>query len=54
MIVLKKQSLINSYDYFSRNGHFNLELFIKLLTAKGINPEEQIEVIKRSKNIKTK
>ena len=54
MIVLKQQSLINSYDYFSRNGHFNLEHFIKYLKAIGKNPDEQIEIIKRVKNIKTK
>lgn len=54
MLVIKCQKLVSSYDYFTRNGKgsFNFDLYARLLTAKGINPEDKIEFIKRAKNIK--
>ncbi len=54
MLVIKDKMLASSYDYFTRNGKgsFNFDLYARLLTAKGINPEDKLEFIKRVKNIK--
>jgi len=56
MLVIKDKKLEASYDYFTRNGKgsFNFDLYARLLTAKGINPNDKLEVITRVKNIKTK
>lgn len=56
MLVIKCQKLVSSYDYFTRNGKgsFNFNLYADLLAAKGINPNDKLEFIKRAKNIKTK
>lgn len=54
MLVIKDQKLASSYDYFTRNGkgNFNFRLYAEILAAKGINPEDKLEFIKRAKNIK--
>lgn len=54
MLVIKDQNLASSYDYFTRNGKgsFNFRLYADLLTAKGINPNDKLEFVKRAKNIK--
>jgi len=56
MLVIKDKRLEASYDYFTRNGKgtFNFDLYARLLSAKGINPNDKLEVIKRAKNIKTR
>jgi len=56
MLVIKDKLLASSYDYFTRNGKgsFNFDLYARLLTAKGIDPTNKIEYIKRAKNIKTR
>jgi hypothetical protein len=56
MLVIKDKRLASSYDYFTRNGKgsFNFDLYARLLTAKGIDPANKIEYIKRAKNIKTR
>ena len=53
MLVIKNQKLAESYDYFTKfgKGSFNLQLFAKLLDAKGKNSQNQIEFIKHAKNI---
>lgn len=56
MLVIKDKRLEASYDYFTRNGKgsFNFDLYARLLSAKGINPNDKLEVITRAKNIKTR
>ena len=56
MLVIKDKNLAESYDYFTRfgKGSFNFDLYARLLTAKGIDPTNKIEYIKRAKNIKTR
>ena len=56
MLVIKDKKLEASYDYFTRNGKgtFNFDLYARLLSAKGIDPTNKIEVITRVKNIKTR
>ena len=53
MLVIKNQKLAESYDYFTKfgKGSFNLQLFAKILEAKGKNANNQVEFIKRAKNI---
>ena len=54
MLVIKDKKLAESYDYFTRfgKGSFNFNLYAEILAAKGINPEDKLEFIKRAKNIK--
>ena len=54
MLVIKDKKLAESYDYFTRfgKGSFNFNLYAEILAAKGINPNDKLEFIKRVKNIK--
>jgi hypothetical protein len=46
MLVIKCQKLVSSYDYFTRNGKgsFNPRLYAEILAAKGINPEDIMDL----------
>jgi len=47
MYIIKDKQLLDSYDYFSKKGcSFNLKLYKKLLIAKGINPDDKLEIRK--------
>lgn len=44
-IIIKKEKLIEARNHFEiNNGRFNLDHFVKVLKAKGIDASKQIEI----------